>query len=98
MLNMNKYIKQSVSFEAPLEAIACTVGDVVYVQHDMPEWGFAGRIENPLATNRITLDREVPFEALKTYKFLTVIDSILRYTGTVTSVAGNVAYVSGASP
>lgn len=98
MLNMNKYIKQSVEFEAPLEAIACTIGDVIYVQHDMPQWGHAGRIESVTSTNQLVLDREVPFEGGKTYKFLTVIDAIQRWTGTVTSVSGNIAYVSGVSP
>lgn len=45
MLNMNRYILRTVEFAAPIEAIACGVGSVVLVQHDMPAWGTGGRIE-----------------------------------------------------
>jgi predicted phage tail protein len=44
MLNLNRYILKTVSFRAPTEAITCTVGDLIYVQHDMPHWSDAGRI------------------------------------------------------
>lgn len=50
MLNLNRYVLKTVSFRAPTEAITCTVGDLIYVQHDMPHWSDAGRIAaSPIA-------------------------------------------------
>jgi len=44
-LMCNKYQLRTVSFEADIDAIACTVGDVVMVAHDVPKWAYSGRIE-----------------------------------------------------
>lgn len=43
-LRLNKHLVRIVSFEANVEAIACQVGDVILVQHDVPQWGYGGRI------------------------------------------------------
>lgn len=40
----NKYQLRTVSFEANVDAIACTIGDVVLVAHDVPQWTHSGRI------------------------------------------------------
>ncbi len=57
-LRVNHYINRTVSWSADIDAIACRVGDVVLLQHDVPRWGTGGRIE--LATpNTVTLDQEV---------------------------------------
>jgi predicted phage tail protein len=67
MLNYNKYITRTIEFEADIDAIACTVGDVIKVQHDVPEWGYGGRIV--YATNTyIKLDKQVPVEEGETYR------------------------------
>ena len=44
-LYSNKYLLRTVSFEADIDAIACTVGDVVLISHDVPKWANSGRIE-----------------------------------------------------
>ena len=44
-LYSNKYLLRTVSFEADIDSIACTVGDVVLVSHDVPKWANSGRIE-----------------------------------------------------
>ncbi len=44
-LMCNKYQLRTVSFEADIDAIACTVGDVALVAHDVPKWAYSGRIE-----------------------------------------------------
>lgn len=46
MLNKNRYLTNTVSFEADVDAIACTIGDVIDVAHDVPQWGFSGRIDS----------------------------------------------------
>lgn len=88
-LNLNRFVQQSVEFSAPIEAIACTVGDLVYVQHDMPQWGFAGRIDIGSAANAAVLDRPVTIEAGKQYKLLINYDAVLRNTGSIASVIGD---------
>lgn len=43
-LYCNAYMVRTVSFQASIDAIACTVGDVIYVAHDVPMWQTSGRI------------------------------------------------------
>lgn len=44
-LYCNKYQKRTCTFQANIDSIACTVGDVVLVAHDVPKWANSGRIE-----------------------------------------------------
>ena len=44
-LACNKYQKCTISFTASIDAIACTVGDVILVAHDVPKWAHSGRVE-----------------------------------------------------
>lgn len=57
-LRANRYEIRTITFEALQDAIACTIGDVVLVQHDMTDWGAGGRVQAVAGLN-ITLDREV---------------------------------------
>lgn len=41
----NKYQLRTVSFEAGIDSIACTVGDCVLISHDVPKWANSGRVE-----------------------------------------------------
>lgn len=68
-LRCNKYEIRTVTFEAFTDAIACTVGDIILVQHDVPEWGEGGRV---VAVNgqTITLDKEVVTQPGKQYQLL----------------------------
>lgn len=43
MMNKNRYLTNTVSFEADVDAIACTIGDIINVSHDVPQNGFSGR-------------------------------------------------------
>lgn len=97
MLNLNRFIQKTVSFSAPLEAIACTVGDLIYVQHDMPDWAQAGRFEAGSTANILKLDRTITMEANKTYRVLVLQDRVLRSSGTVQNVIGNTIIVNGAT-
>jgi len=65
-LRLNKYIKRSISFQADIDALACQVGDVVLVQHDVPRWGNGGRVVSATA-NSITLDKAVHMSPGTTY-------------------------------
>lgn len=89
-LRCNKYEVRTVTFEAFTDAIACTVGDIILVQHDVPEWGEGGRV---VAVNgqSITLDREVATQPGKQYQLL------VRNNTTDAVTTYNVINVSGAN-
>ena len=50
LLNRNRYLTQTVSFEADVDAIACQIGDLIDVAHDVPQWGYSGRIVGQYVT------------------------------------------------
>lgn len=87
-LRCNKYEVRTVTFEAFTDAIACTVGDIILVQHDVPEWGEGGRV---VAVNgqTITLDKEVVTQPGKQYQLL------VRNNATDAVSTYNVVNVSG---
>ena len=68
-LRANKYEVRTCTFEAFTDAIACTIGDVILLQHDVTDWGQGGRVESAVG-NKVTLDREVTFEQGKTYRLM----------------------------
>jgi sulfur carrier protein ThiS len=94
MLNMNRYIQRSIQFSAPVEAIACTIGSVILVQHDMPAWGVGGRVEAGNTTTVVNLDRPVTMEQGKLYKLWAHHSAVQRYTGTVASVVNGAEQTS----
>jgi hypothetical protein len=67
LLNCNRYITLTASWEADVDSIHCLPGDIVEVAHDVPQWGYSGRIVLARA-NTVTLDREVTLEPDTTYK------------------------------
>lgn len=65
-LRLNEYIRRTVSFHADIDALACQVGDVVRIQHDIPRWGIGGRLVAATAST-LTLDKEVTLTPGKDY-------------------------------
>lgn len=97
-LRCNKYEVRTVTFEAFTDAIACTVGDIILVQHDVPEWGEGGRV---VAVNgqTITLDKEVSTQPGKQYQLLVrsnTTDAVSTYN--VVNVSGLNVIVSETIP
>lgn len=73
----NETLKRTIKFKAASDAVTCTRGDLINVQHDVPKWGLAGgRIvsatSTPTAT--ITIDRELTLAA-GTYSILIRLNS-----------------------
>lgn len=68
-LRANKYEVRTCTFEAFTDAIACTIGDVILLQHDVTDWGQGGRVVSAIG-NKVVLDREVTFEQGKTYRLM----------------------------
>lgn len=75
LLRVSENLIRTIELEADVDAIACQVGDVVDVQHDVPQWGVGGRIVSYEAIANstrklVTLDKEVTFVHGKSYKIL----------------------------
>jgi predicted phage tail protein len=86
-LNENRLLQKTVIFEAPLEAIACTNGDVVSVTHTSANYGRgigSGRLKPGNTTTTLQLDSPVVMQPGTTYKALVVHPAIKRYDVTIT--------------
>jgi len=97
-LNLNRFILKTITFGAPLEAIACRVGDLILVQTDLTDWAQAGRFNSGSTTSIMQLDRPVTMATGKTYSLLIQRDAVRRSTGTVTRVIGNSISLQGVDP
>lgn len=65
-LRENKYEIRTVTFEAWTDAIACTVGDVILLQHDITDWGDGGRVVSVDAEHKtVILDHEIKSDCNK---------------------------------
>ncbi|MCL5884898.1 MAG: host specificity factor TipJ family phage tail protein [Deltaproteobacteria bacterium] len=69
LLNCNRYLTNTVSFDADVDSLACLPGDVIEVAHDVPRWGEGGRVVSS-TSNTLTIDRAVAMEGGKTYKVM----------------------------
>ncbi|MDR3561753.1 MAG: phage tail protein [Negativicutes bacterium] len=65
-LRLNQYLQRTVDHSADIDAIACQINDVVLLAHDVPQWGFSGRLLNATATI-LQLDRQVTMQSDKSY-------------------------------
>jgi len=66
LLNLEKYCIRAVTFRAATDAIACQAGDVIGVQHELPQWGWGGRVLWGSIT-QIVIDQWVTIEEGKSY-------------------------------
>ena len=66
-LYKNQLIERACDIDVDIDAIACTVGDRVDIQHDIPQWGEGGRIVSATTTS-VTLDKTVLVEVGKSYQ------------------------------
>ncbi|WP_170000352.1 phage tail protein [Campylobacter sp. RM9328] len=67
MLNCNRYLTQTVEFEAHIDSLVCRYGDIVKVSHDIPQYGFSGRLLEDSEDNIITLDRDIEIKDFTSY-------------------------------
>jgi hypothetical protein len=94
LIRSNKYLKRACEFDAPADAVACMVGDVIAVQHDVPQWGVGGRIVFAGTGTGLKLDRQITMENGKSYVVTCTLPVVRRASGTVDSVVGSRVYVS----
>nr|DAP75158.1 MAG TPA: tail protein [Caudoviricetes sp.] len=96
-LRANKYELRTCTFDAYVDAIACTIGDVILLQHDVTEWGSGGRVVS-VDGAAVTLDRTVTMAEGKQYRLM-VRDSKTDtlHTYEVQSVSGAVVTLAQAA-
>jgi len=87
-LNLAK-LTEVVGWSADIDGIACEVGDIVLLSHDVPGWGTSGRVAADSARGlEIALDRDVVLEPGVTYQIvIRHLDNSLE-TRTVATAAG----------
>lgn len=98
-LNLNKLIRQSVSFEAPLEAIGLKIGDDILVAHDHALWSFSGRLKSyteGTPNSTIVLDQEITMEVGTNYALLVHSPYIELGTEYCNNVSGTRAFFTTA--
>mgnify|MGYP001164758926 CR=1 FL=1 len=96
-LHFSKYVDRAISFKAGIDAIACQVGDIIDFAHDVPQWGFSGRVVSAASATQITLDRPVTIEAGKTYSLKIKHSDDTIESKTVTNGAGSTNVITVAS-
>ena len=96
-LRANKYELRTCTFDAFVDAIACTIGDVILLQHDVTDWGSGGRVVS-VDGAAVTLDRDVMMAEGKQYRLM-VRDSKTDtlHTYEVQSVSGAVVTLTQAA-
>lgn len=87
-MNMQELLK-TVTFQVPLEAIACTIGDVVSLSHEMPNWGEGGLVEAASTKSLVKLDRPVRFDQGGQYVVEVRHDRVVQGTFDIDAVVGN---------
>lgn len=93
-LRSNKYEIRTVSFDAFVDAIACTIGDVILVQTDNTTWGAGGRILS-VKGKELTLDQ--PIDVDYSSIFVRDQDTDKIYETAITSINGSKVTVSDAT-
>lgn len=67
LLNCNRYLTQTVEFEASIDSLVCRYGDVIKVSHDVPAFGTSGRLAEDSIDGVLTLDVDVELNPDKQY-------------------------------
>lgn len=89
----NQLLLRTHKWDSPAQAIVCRVGNVVMLQHDVPQWARGGLIVGGTASAPIL---DAPYTYASGQKLTVVYPALKRVTGTI-SISGNVVTVSGFS-
>lgn len=86
--NANRYLTRTIEFEAGIDAVAAEPGDVIDFQHDVPQWGFGGRVGVGSTTSSVVVDQPMTVVTGKTYQVKVRFADDTRQTKTVTNAPG----------
>lgn len=96
-LRRNRIIRKSIGFDAPIEAIGLSLGEVALIQYQAGDYagGAGGRCAAGSTITNVKLDRPVVIEPSKSYRLLVHHSAAQRYSVTITSISGKNVFVSG---
>lgn len=92
-LKRNELLQRSASIGVDIDALACTVGDLIWLQNDVTRWGVGGRAASGSTTARLELDVPVTLDAGKTYELKLRLSDDTLLSRTITTAAGTVTAV-----
>lgn len=92
-LRLNNYINNTVNITTSVNAIVSGLGQVIGVQHDVPQWGFGGRVQSATTTT-ITLDKLVTMETGKIYSALFWLNNDTKIEKIITTVPGETSILT----
>lgn len=82
----NELLLRTGKFETDVDGIACRPGNLIILQHDVPQWGWGGRTLPGATTTSLPVDRnDLPWDGTTAYNVIVLFPSILRYSGNVTA-------------
>lgn len=88
-LNTFKLVRRWCEFSLGIDGLPLMPGDIIAVSHDVPQYGFSGRIYADSTNTTVKLDREVTIAPATGYQVqVEDVASNTRYTVTVTHAAG----------
>ncbi|MCR9222925.1 MAG: phage tail protein [Hyphomonas sp.] len=96
-LRRNKLLQKSVTLEAPLEAIALTLGDVCELHTSAGDFagGETGKTEAGSTTTTIQLDRDIVIQSGQSYSLLLYQDAVKLYDASIGNISGNTIRIDG---
>ena len=70
-LNHNNYQTRTCTIDVDIDSLACTIGDLIIIQHDLPVWGYGGVVTDYDEDEcKLVLDQEITFESGEEYQIL----------------------------
>lgn len=93
-LRRNQLLTRTGELGAGIDSVACTVGDLIWVQNDVTRWGEGGRAAAGSTTSTLMLDHEITLAPATTYELKLRLDDDTLLSRTVTTAAGTVTAVT----
>lgn len=92
-LKRNELLRRSGVLNVDIDALACTVGDLIWVQSDVTRWGEGGRAASGSTTTHLVLDKAITLDAGKAYELKLRLGDDTLVTRAITTAAGSVSAV-----
>lgn len=92
-LARNELLQRSAMMNVDIDALACTVGDLIWVQNDVTQWGIGGRAGSGSTTTHLVLDQTITLVVATTYELKLRLDDDTILTRTITTAPGDVSAV-----
>ena len=92
-LKRNELLRRTAELGVDIDALACTVGDLIWVQDDVTRWGQGGRIVSGTTTT-LVLDKSVTLDSGKSYDVVLRMADDTIVTRAITTAAGTVSSIA----